>query len=199
MAAVAGDGQTRRALVKIVTMNPAPNLALVGPMGAGKSAVGRLLAERLGLRFADLDHEIEERSGAGIATIFECAGEAGFRARECAALRALLDGDGLVLSTGGGAVLDAGNRRLLRERCFVVHLHLDVPAQLQRLARDRSRPLLQRPDREQALHELASIRSPLYDEIADLRFDTGHDNATHAAAALAELLAAQWQRGSVTA
>ncbi len=199
MAAVAGDGQTRRALVKIVTMNPAPNLALVGPMGAGKSAVGRLLAERLGLRFADLDHEVEERSGASIATIFECEGEAGFRARECAALSALLEGDGLALATGGGAVLDAGNRRLLHERCFVVHLHLDVPAQLQRLARDRSRPLLQRPDRELALHELAAVRGPLYDEIADLRLDTGHDNATHAAMALAESLAVKWQRGGIAA
>jgi shikimate kinase len=180
-------------------MNPAPNLALVGPMGAGKSAVGRLLGERLGLRFADLDHEVEDRSGASIATIFECEGEAGFRARECTALRSLLDGDGLALATGGGAVLDAENRRLLRERCFVVHLHLDVPAQLQRLARDRSRPLLQRPDREQALNELAAIRGPLYDEIADLRFDTGNDNATHATSALATLLAAQWQRGTVAA
>jgi shikimate kinase len=183
----------------IAPMNPAPNLALVGPMGAGKSAVGRLLGERLGLRFADLDHEVEDRSGASIATIFECEGEAGFRARERTALQALLGGDGLVIATGGGAVLDAGNRRLLRERCFVVHLHLDVPAQLQRLARDRSRPLLQRPDRERALNELASIRGPLYDEIADLRFDTGKDNAMHAATALAELLAVKWQRGSIAA
>jgi shikimate kinase len=180
-------------------MNPAPNLALVGPMGAGKSAVGRLLGERLGLRFADLDHEVEDRSGASIATIFECEGEAGFRARECAALSALLEGDGLALATGGGVVLDDGNRRLLHERCFVVHLHLDVAAQLQRLARDRSRPLLQRPDRERALNELASIRGPLYDEIADLRFDTGKDNAMHAATALAELLAVKWQRGSIAA
>jgi shikimate kinase len=178
-------------------MNPAPNLALVGPMGAGKSAVGRLLGESLGLRFADLDHEVESTAGADIATIFECTGEAGFRARECATLQALLAGQGLVLATGGGAVLDAGNRRLLRERCFVVHLHLDVASQLQRLARDRSRPLLQRPDREQALNELAAARGPLYEEIADLRFDTGKNNAVHAAAALAELLVAQWQRRSV--
>src|SRR5690348_13538405 len=112
-------------------MNPAPNLALVGPMGAGKSAVGRLLGERLGLRFADLDHEVETAAGAPIPTIFECEGEAGFRARERAMLRALLAGDGLALATGGGAVLDSENRRLLRERCFVVHLHLDVASQLQ--------------------------------------------------------------------
>jgi shikimate kinase len=180
-------------------MNPAPNLALVGPMGAGKSAVGRLLGERLGLRFADLDHEIEETTGAPIPTIFECAGEAGFRARERTTLQALLAGEGLVLATGGGAVLDADNRRLLHGRCFVVHLHLDVPAQLQRLARDRCRPLLQRPDREQVLRELASTRDPLYAEIADLRFDTGHDNAVHAAATLAELLATRWQRGDLAA
>ena len=180
-------------------MNPAPNLALVGPMGAGKSAVGRLLGERLGLRFADLDHEVETAAGAPIPTIFECAGEAGFRARERATLQALLVGEGIALATGGGTVLDPDNRRLLRGRCFVVHLRLDVPAQLQRLARDRSRPLLQRPDREQALRELASIRGPLYDEIADLRFDTADDNASHAASALAELLAAQWERGSIAA
>ena len=183
----------------IAPMNPAPNLALVGPMGAGKSAIGRVLAERLGLRFADLDHEVETAAGADIATIFECAGEAGFRARECAALQALLDGDGLVLATGGGAVLDAGNRRLLRERCFVLHLHLDVASQLQRLARDRGRPLLQRPDREQALRELASVRAPLYDAIADLRFDTGSDSAMHAATVLVELLSTQWQRRSIAA
>jgi shikimate kinase len=180
-------------------MNPAPNLALVGPMGAGKSAIGRLLGERLGLRFADLDHEVEAAAGAPIPTIFECAGEAGFRERERASLQSLLAGEGLVLATGGGAVLDADNRRLLRERCFVVHLHLDVPAQLQRLARDRSRPLLQRPDREQALRELASIRGPLYAGIADLRFDTGDDNAAHAAGTLAGLLAARWRREGVAA
>ena len=178
-------------------MNPAPNLALVGPMGAGKSAVGRLLGERLGLRYADLDHEVEMAAGAPIPTIFECAGEAGFRARERTALQALLAGEGLVLATGGGAVLDADNRRLLREHCFVVHLHLDVPSQLQRLARDRNRPLLQRPDREQVLRELAAVRGPLYEDIADLRFDTGNDNALHAAATLAELLAARWRRRSV--
>ena len=199
VTAVAGDGQTRRALVKIVRMNPAPNLALVGPMGAGKSAVGRLLGERLCLRFVDLDHEIEAQTGATIATIFECEGEAGFRGRECAALKSLLADDGLVLASGGGLVLDVGNRRLLHERCFVVHLHLDVPGQLQRLARDRGRPLLQRADRESVLHELASIRGPLYAEIADLRFDTGNDNATHAATALAELLAVKWQRRSIAA
>ena len=180
-------------------MNPAPNLALVGPMGAGKSAVGRLLSERLGLRFADLDHEVEAQTGASIATIFECEGEAGFRAREAEGLRSLLTGDGLVLATGGGVVLDAGNRRLLQARCFVVHLHLGVSEQLQRLARDRSRPLLQRPDREQALLELAAIRGPLYADIADLSLDTSGQSALQAAGVLAESLAAQWRRGVVPA
>jgi shikimate kinase len=180
-------------------MNPAPNLALVGPMGAGKSAIGRLLAERLGLRFADLDHEVEACAGTGIATIFDCEGEAGFRNRERSKLQALLGDDGLVLATGGGAVLGMDNRRLLRERCFVVHLHLDVAGQLQRLARDRNRPLLQRPDREQVLRELASVREPLYAEIADLRFDTGDESATHAATMLAGQLQAHWQRGMAAA
>src|SRR5690606_30933668 len=123
-------------------MNPAPNLVLVGPMGSGKSSIGRRLAERFGLAFFDADREIEAQAGASIATIFECAGEAAFRARGQIVLVGLLAGEGAVIATGGGALLDARRRRLLRERGFDVHLHVDVPQQLARLARDRSRPLL---------------------------------------------------------
>ena len=175
-------------------MNPSPNLVLVGPMGAGKTSIGRRLAERFGLPFVDADREIEAHTGASVSTIFDCEGEAGFRAREGAILAALLSGRGQVLATGGGAVLAPGNRRLLRERGFVVHLHAGVDAQLARLARDRTRPLLQRPDREDVLQQLAEARAPLYAEVADLRYDTSHQNCMDAAARLAVLLADAWQQ-----
>lgn len=176
-------------------MNPAPNLILIGPMGAGKSCIGRRLAERYGLRLADADREIEQRTGASVTTIFECEGEAGFRARERAALTELLAGDGVLLATGGGAVLDPGNRQLLHARGFVVHLHVAPEQQLERLARDRTRPLLARADRDSVLRELALVREPLYAQIADLRFDTAQLCAAEATAQLAQRLESVWQRG----
>jgi shikimate kinase len=175
-------------------MNPSPNLVLVGPMGAGKTSIGRRLAGRFGLPFVDADREIEARTGASVTTIFDCEGEAGFRAREGAILASLLGGSGQVLATGGGAVLAPGNRQLLRERGFVVHLHASVDAQMARLARDRTRPLLQRPDREAVLRQMADARAPLYAEVADLHYDTSHQTCTDAAARLAELLADRWQQ-----
>lgn len=175
-------------------MNPAPNLVLVGPMGSGKSSIGRRLAERLGLDFADADRDVEARAGASIATIFECAGEAAFREREHAVLADLLQGGDRVIATGGGAVLDPRTCALLRARGFVVHLHVDVPQQLARLARDRSRPLLAGEDREQVLRRLAEVREPLYARVADLRFDTQSMNAAEAAAQLGRLLETRWQR-----
>lgn len=180
-------------------MNPAANLILVGPMGAGKSCIGRRLADRYGLRLADADREIELRTGASVSTIFQCEGEAGFRARERATLAELLDGDGVLLATGGGAVLDRDSRQLLRERGFVVHLHVAPEQQLERLARDRSRPLLARADRAEVLRELALVREPLYAEIADLRFDTGRLCAAEAAVQLARQLETRWQRGGIAA
>ena len=175
-------------------MNPASNLVLAGPMGAGKSSIGRRLAERFGLAFADADREVEARSGASVATLFEREGEAGFRVREREALAALLAGDGLVLATGGGAVLDAGNRDLMRTRGFVVWLQAGVDEQLQRLAGDRTRPLLQREDREAVLRRLAQERAPLYAEVADLHFDTAGLDTADAATALARQLDGCWQR-----
>lgn len=180
-------------------MNPSPNLVLVGPMGAGKTSIGKRLSERFGLPFVDADREIEAQTGASVTTIFECEGETGFRARERLLLAQLLSGaghavGGRVVATGGGAVIDAGSRRLLREHGFVVHLHADVAAQLARLARDRTRPLLQRPDREAVLEQLAEARAPLYAEVADLRYDTSQQSCGDAATRLAQLLAERWQR-----
>jgi shikimate kinase len=176
-------------------MNPAPNLVLVGPMGAGKSSIGKRLAERYGLAFADADRDVEERCGTSVATIFECEGEPGFRARERAALAELLAGEGRLVATGGGAVLDADTRRLLQARGFVVWLQVSVAEQLRRLARDHTRPLLQRDDREAVLHALAQERAPFYGEVSDLDFATDGRSALDAAAALARTLETHWQRG----
>lgn len=168
-------------------MNPAPNLFLVGPMGAGKSTVGRHAAERLGMHFLDLDHEIEQHTGAEVALIFELEGEAGFRAREHALLAELALREGIVLATGGGAILDMRNRHILRERGFVVWLDADVDTQLERLARDRQRPLLRTPDRRERLQSLAGERNALYAEVADLRL---HSSAQrHCNQATQDLLA----------
>lgn len=149
-------------------MNPAPNLFFVGPMGAGKTTIGRRVADRLGLEFFDLDHEIEAHTGATVPLIFELEGEGGFRQREETVLAELAARSNIVLSTGGGAVLSAPNRRCLRERGFVVYLETTVEQQLARLARDRQRPLLSAPNRRERLLQLAAARDPLYREVADL-------------------------------
>ncbi|QCO67219.1 3-dehydroquinate synthase [Luteimonas yindakuii] len=175
-------------------MNPAPNLVLVGPMGAGKSSIGRRLAGRFGLAFVDLDREVEQRTGATIPTIFECEGESGFRVREREVLLDLLAGEGLLLASGGGAVLDPANRRAMAARAFVVHLHVELAEQLERLGRDRTRPLLANGDREQVLRALATVREPLYRDVADLRFDTGGCAPPVAVARLGRLLDQRWQR-----
>lgn len=175
-------------------MQTAPNLVLVGPMGSGKSSIGRRLAERFGLAFIDVDREIERHTGADIGTIFECEGEPRFRERERATLAVLLAAHDTVIATGGGAILDPDNRRLLRERGFVVHLHIDVDRQLERLARDRTRPLLAGDDRGAVLHRLADIREPLYAEVADLRFETDALSSAQTTASLGHLLETRWRR-----
>lgn len=147
-----------------------PQLALIGPMGAGKSSIGRALAGLLARPFIDLDRVIEAAAGAEIPLIFELEGEAGFRRREREVLAAHLAGTGAVIACGGGVILDPDNRKLLRERAFVVHLVASVEEQLERLARDRSRPLLQAGDRRQRLQDLAREREPLYAGCADLSF-----------------------------
>ena len=180
-------------------MNPAPNLVLVGPMGAGKSSIGKRLAERLGLAFVDADRDVELRTGVAVGTIFECEGESGFRLRERAALAELLAGRDQVVATGGGAVLDADNRSRMRACGFVVYLQVDVAGQLERLARDRTRPLLQRDDREDVLRQLAAARAPLYAQVADLCFDTNGLSSADAACALGKVLAEHWQRSVAAA
>jgi shikimate kinase len=142
---------------------------LVGPMGSGKSAVGRQLARALSLPFHDSDIEIERRTGVDIAFIFEKEGEAGFRAREREAIEALTATPDIVLATGGGAVLLEENRRHLHERGCVVYLQTSVGQQAERVRHGRHRPLLDSAtDAATRLNDLMAIRAPLYAEIADL-------------------------------
>ncbi len=148
------------------------NLILVGPMGAGKSTIGRLLAKELKLSFKDSDKEIEQRTGANIPWIFDVEGEAGFREREQAVIGQLCELDGVVLATGGGAVLRPENRSALRAGGRVVYLHTSVDQQLDRTSRDRNRPLLRTANPGKVLADLMHIRDPLYREIADVIIET---------------------------
>lgn len=149
-------------------MQALPNLILIGPMGAGKSTIGRLLAAELSREFYDSDHEIQARCGADIPWIFDVEGEAGFRDRETQMIRELARHEGVVIATGGGAVLREENRRLLRESGTVIYLLTTVEQQLRRTAKDRNRPLLQRGDREQLLRDMFALRDPLYRATADV-------------------------------
>jgi shikimate kinase len=149
-------------------MQELPNLILVGPMGAGKSTIGRLLAAELSRDFHDSDQEIQARCGADIPWIFDVEGEAGFRDRETQMIAELTRLDDVVIATGGGAVLREENRRALRERGTVIYLFTTVEQQLRRTAKDRNRPLLQRGDRETVLREMFELRDPLYRSTADL-------------------------------
>jgi len=149
------------------------NIFLVGPMGAGKSTIGRQLAEALGYRFLDSDQEIQRRTGVDISTIFEYEGEAGFRQRERQILEELAQHDGIVLATGGGAVLSPENRQCLAARGFVIYLHCSPEQQHARTARDRNRPLLAgAADPLDKLREIMAEREPIYRQVADMVVST---------------------------
>lgn len=154
-------------------MRQATSIFLIGPMGAGKSTIGRLLAKALDVDFLDSDKEIERKTGVSIPTIFEYEGEAGFRRREAEAIAQLTDIVPIVLATGGGSVQLPENRSLLRDRGFVVYLHCPVEKQLERTHKDTNRPLLQTEDPRQKLTDLFQIREPWYRELADYVVDTG--------------------------
>lgn len=155
------------------------NLFLIGPAGAGKTTVGKLLAEQLGLQFLDTDAAIEERSGVDISWIFDVEGEEGFRVRETKMIFELTQRDGILLATGAGAVLLEENRKRLISRGTVVYLQTPIEQQIERIAKDRHRPLLCKGEEEnkKTLEAMQAERSPLYEETADMTFRAGRRSA----------------------
>jgi shikimate kinase len=157
-------------------IEPPRSVFLVGMMGAGKTTVGRLLAQALGFEFVDADRELEARSGVLIATIFSVEGEDGFRRREAALLDELTQRPGIVLATGGGAILNADTRRRLRDRGLVLYLRASADEIHRRTRSDRSRPLLQTADPRARIDELLAQREPLYEETAHVTFQSASAN-----------------------
>ncbi len=154
------------------------NIFLVGPMGAGKSTIGRELADKLHLEFFDSDQEIERRTGADIAWVFDLEGEEGFRKREETVIDDLSEMQGIVLATGGGSVISAQVRNRLSARGIVVYLETTIDKQVARTQRDRRRPLLQTSEEPRTvLENLAVERNPLYEEVADVVVKTDDQSA----------------------
>lgn len=148
------------------------SLILVGPMGAGKTTIGRALSEKLNLPFKDIDHMVVENCGADIPWIFDVEGEAGFRKRESQALLEAINGEPSVIATGGGIVTQEANRELLKKAGGVVFLYASVKQQLNRTKRDKNRPLLQQGDPEVVLSGLMRIREPWYREVSEFVIET---------------------------
>ena len=168
------------------------NIYLIGPMGSGKTTIGYRTAKLLGMGFLDCDRELEAQTGASVSLIFDVEGESGFRERETRMLQNLTSHDNVLVATGGGVVLKAKNREMLKQSGLVVYLQTSVDQQFRRLRRDRSRPLLQSGDREQKLAELAAARNPLYEKLADIVFPTQNRSPDIAARQLADAILSYW-------
>jgi shikimate kinase len=164
------------------------NIILVGLMGAGKTSVGKVLAKMLGKIFVDSDHEIERITGVRIPVIFEIEGEAGFRIREHKVIAELVTRNDILLATGGGAILQANTRELLKSSGTVIYLRAPVKSLLRRTQRDRTRPLLRVADPAAKLTELYTLRDPLYRDVAHLIVDTGNQSVRSLAAHIKDLL-----------
>jgi shikimate kinase len=161
---------------------------LIGPVGAGKSTIGRQLASELKLDFYDSDREIESKCGVTIDWIFDIEGEEGFRQREKQAIEELVGEQSIVLATGGGAVIFPENRTLLSSRGKVVYLQASVEQQLERTAKDKKRPLLQVKDKKSQLEKMMVEREPLYQEIADLTIETSDTTVRNVVQRIVKLL-----------
>lgn len=172
----------------------AGNIFLVGMMGAGKTTIGRSLARKLGLDFVDTDRELVERTGVPVATIFEIEGEPGFRRRESNVLAEVAARDGVVVATGGGAILAAENRQVMRDNGTVVYLRARLESLWERTRRDTNRPLLKTADPRGTLSTLLAQREPLYLEAAHLVIDTGPQSASVMVGRLAAMLRQQGGR-----
>ena len=157
-------------------------------MGVGKTTIGKMLANELGLRFVDCDEEIEHRAGANIAWIFDVEGEAGFRIRETQVLDDLTQKDRVLVATGGGAVLKDQNRVYLKERGIVVHLDTSVDLLVKRTANDKKRPLLQNGNPRAVLEKIKKNRGPLYKEVSDVRVFIGDNSSRKAVSQILENL-----------
>lgn len=177
-------------------MQSGQSIFLVGPMGVGKTTIGRQLAKLFGYTFIDSDREIEARTGATIPWIFDVEGEAGFRLREQAMIDELTQVESIVLGTGGGAVIREDNRQNLRQRGVVVYLQADLNELLKRTSHDKNRPLLQTDDPRGKLAALLEQRAPWYAEIADVIFDTQRKSARASAIALHKILR-QFDKGQL--
>ncbi len=169
------------------------NIFLVGPMGAGKSTIGRHLAKRLKRDFFDCDIELTDRCGVDVPTIFEYEGEAGFRQRETQLLDELSQQHNTVIATGGGVILSEQNRKMLVERGLVIYLRVTLDQQLKRTSGDRNRPLLQGTDPRKILEKLRAEREPLYSVVADHVIDTSDKPPQHVARAVAKLIVQRTQ------
>ncbi len=159
-------------------MKKVNNIFLIGPMGAGKTSIGKLLSKELGLLFLDTDHEIEKRTGVDIPWIFDVEGEEGFRKREREVVKELVERQGIILSTGGGTIVDSESRNFLAARGVVVYLHATVGQQYERIYKDTKRPLVSSDNPQEALKNLFAERDSLYREIADAVFETD-DKSVH--------------------
>lgn len=171
----------------------ARRVILVGPMGSGKTTLGRRAASHLHLDFVDCDEAIEARTGASVNLIFDIEGEAGFRSRERRMLRELAERQRVLIATGGGVVTEQRNRQLIKSAGLVVWLQVPVDQQLRRLKQDRKRPLLQTPDRRERLITMAEQRDPLYGEVSNLTFRSRHRSVARAAQDLASRIEAYWE------
>ncbi len=157
----------------MMQMQKLPSIFLIGPMGAGKTTIGRLLAKYLNRQFIDVDSYIEEQTGADIPWIFEKEGEERFRERETKAVAEIAQMSSVVVATGGGVVMRAENRKILSEHGLVIYLNADVDVQMKRTAKSKNRPLLQTENPRQILENLYSIRNPFYQQIADIEIMSG--------------------------
>jgi len=164
------------------------NIFIVGPMGSGKSTVGKLISDELFLNFFDTDDEIEARTGASIDWIFDLEGEEGFRKRESEMLEEMVKKNSIVLSTGGGIVLSKINRELLSSRGTVFYLSTPISTQVERTSKDKDRPLLKNGDPNQILTKLHEERKDLYKNVSDHIIDTENKSSQEVAAEIIKVV-----------